>query len=154
MAFHPHTHYVVPAGGLSPDGDRWVHCPARYLLPVEILSEVFRGKFVDFLEKAWRQRKLELDGPLEQLCHPVLFEDLIDRLYRHNWVVYAKEPFAGPSADSRRRSARGPASSVASSNKSSRTKCQQISTPPGQPRWMAPRKGTAKGACGIRTSSR
>jgi hypothetical protein len=96
LAYHPHVHYVVPAGGLSPDSERWIHSPSRFLLPVEILSAVFRGKFVDFLQRAWRQKKLELDGPLEQLRHPVLFEDLIDQLYRHNWVVYAKEPFAGP----------------------------------------------------------
>lgn len=96
LVFHPHIHYVVPAGGLSPDGDRWVHSPARFLLPVKVLSEVFRGKFVDFLEQAWRQRKLELEGPLEPLRHPVLFEDLIDQLYRHDWVVYSKEPFASP----------------------------------------------------------
>lgn len=60
------------------------------------LRSIFRGKFKDFLEQAYRQRKLELQGPLEELRHPVLFEDLIDQLYRHNWVVYAKEPFAGP----------------------------------------------------------
>ena len=96
VAYHVHTHYVVPAGGLSPDGQRWIHGPAGFLLPVEILSEVFRGKFVDGLEEAHRHRKLALDGPLEELRHPVLFDDLIRRLYRHNWVVYAKAPFAGP----------------------------------------------------------
>ena len=64
------SYYVVPAGGLSQDGDRWIHGPARFLLPVEILSEVFRGKFVDFLQRAWRKRELTLDGPLEELRHP------------------------------------------------------------------------------------
>lgn len=96
LTFHVHTHYVVPAGGLSPDGDRWIHGPERFLLPVKILSKVFRGKFLDFFEQAYRKRELALTGPLEELQHPVLFEDLIDQLYRHNWVVYAKEPFAGP----------------------------------------------------------
>ena len=96
LVYHPHLHYVVPAGGLSPEGDRWIHSPARFLLPVQILSEVFRGKFVDFLQQAWRQRKLELDGPLAQLRHPIAFENLIDQLYGHSWVVYAREPFAGP----------------------------------------------------------
>ncbi len=96
LALHPHVHYVVPAGGLSPDGDRWIHTPTRFLLPVDVLSAVFRGKFVDFLKHAYLHRKLALDGPLEPLRHPVLFEDLIDQLYRHNWVVYAKAPFAGP----------------------------------------------------------
>ncbi len=96
LSFHPHIHYVVPAGGLSQDRDRWIHCPPGFLLPVKILSEVFRGKFVDFLQQAWRTRELVLEGPLEELRHPVLFEDLIDRLYRNDWVVYAKAPFAGP----------------------------------------------------------
>ncbi len=96
LALHPHVHYVVPAGGLSPDGQRWIQAPTRFLLPVAVLSEVFRGKFIDFLRRAYLTRKLVLDGPLEQLRHPVLFEDLIDQLYRHNWVVYAKAPFAGP----------------------------------------------------------
>ncbi len=96
LAYHVHTHYVVPAGGLSPDGDRWIHGPAGFLLPVEILSQVFRGKFIDFLEQTYRTRELVLDGPLEELRHPVLFDDLIRSLYRHDWVVYAKAPFAGP----------------------------------------------------------
>ncbi len=70
--------------------DCWIHSPAPFLLPV------FRGKLVDFLEQARRQRKLELNDPLEPLRHPVLFEDLIDQLHRHDWVVYSKEPFADP----------------------------------------------------------
>jgi hypothetical protein len=55
-----------------------------------------RGKLVEALERAYRTGQLELTGPLEDLQHPVVFDDLIDRLYTHNWVVYAKPPFAGP----------------------------------------------------------
>ena len=96
MAFHPHTHFIVPGGGLSPARDRWVQCPPKFLLPVEVLSEVFRGKFIDFLKRAYRTSQLQLHGALEELQHPIRFEDLIDQLYANNWVVYCKPPFAGP----------------------------------------------------------
>ncbi len=96
MSFHPHTHFIVPGGGLSPDRKRWIACPPKFLLPVEVLSEVFRGKFIDFLKHAHRTSQLQLYGDLEEYRHPVRFDDLISELYAKSWVVYCKPPFAGP----------------------------------------------------------
>ena len=94
--FIPHTHFIVPGGGLSPDRDRWVASPPKFLLHVGVLSEVFRGKFIDFLERAYRTSQLQLHGDLQEFQHPIRFEGLIDQLYAKNWVVFCKPPFAGP----------------------------------------------------------
>ena len=96
MAFHPHTHFIVPGGGLSPDRQQWVACPPKFLLPVEVLSEVFRGKFIDFLERVYRTSQLSLHGDLQEYRHPIRFEGLIDQLRAKSWVVFCKPPFAGP----------------------------------------------------------
>ena len=96
MAFHPHTHFIVPGGGLSSTQDRWVSSPPKFLLHIEVLSEVFRGKFIDFLERAYRTSQLRLNGGLQGFRHPIRFEGLVDQLYAKNWVVFCKPPFAGP----------------------------------------------------------
>lgn len=96
MAYHPHTHFIVPGGGLSPDRDRWVASPPKFLLHVAVLSEVFRGKFIDFFERAYRTSQLQLHGALQEFRHPIRFEGLIDQLRAKSWVVYCKPPFAGP----------------------------------------------------------
>ncbi|MCP5066038.1 MAG: IS91 family transposase [bacterium] len=96
LSFHPHTHFIVPGGGISPDRQRWVACPPKFFLPVEVLSEVFRGKFIDFLKRAHRTSELELHGDLQEYRHPVRFDDLIRELYAKSWVVYCKPPCAGP----------------------------------------------------------
>jgi hypothetical protein len=97
LLFHPHIHCVVPHGGLAPDHTRWV--PPRYsrfLLPLSVLKEVFRGKFVDGLKEAFRQQRLVLAGQIEHLNRPKCFAALIRKLHQHEWVVYAKPPFGGP----------------------------------------------------------
>jgi hypothetical protein len=89
LTLHPHIHCVIPGGGLSPDG-KWITCRKGFFLPVRILSRVFRGKFIDFLRRAWiagELRGLEKDGD---------FVRLIDASVKHDWVVYAKPPFGGP----------------------------------------------------------
>ena len=96
LAYHPHIHYIVPAGGLTPAGDRWVPANPNFLLPIQVLSAVFRGKFVDFLRQAYHTNQLDLNGPLQNLQHPVCFLDLIDQLYAKNWIVYSKAPFSEP----------------------------------------------------------
>ena len=96
---HPHIHYVVPAGGVSLDGTHWVHCKRSrkrekvYFAPVEILSQVFAGKFIDLLRRAYRQEKLSFYGRLQSLRRPGEFEQFLDASVRHNWVVYVKRPF-------------------------------------------------------------
>lgn len=101
LSHHPHLHCVVPGGGISPDGGRWVsikRSPKRkaFFLPVRVMSRVFRGKFVQQLKAAYRQGKLQFHGELAPLNKPQLFETLIDHSVRDDWVVYCKRPFGGP----------------------------------------------------------
>ncbi len=97
LLHHPHVHCVVAAGGLSPDHTHWVH-PRRYdfFLPVAVLSEVFRGKFVEALKEACASGKLRFHGLLQGLAQPKLWRSFVRQLFRHRWVVYCKPPFGGP----------------------------------------------------------
>ena len=93
LEYHPHIHYVVPAGGISLDGTKWVSPEhPKFLLPVRALSKVFRGKFIEGLKK----RKLNYFGDLSLLSSPREFNKLLNKSVRNDWVVYAKKPFAGP----------------------------------------------------------
>jgi Putative transposase/Transposase zinc-binding domain len=97
LEHHPHIHCVVPAGGLSLDGQRW-RAPRKlsFFLPVKPLGHLFRGKFLAFLREAFAAGRLKLYGYLRELAHPVRFEDWMDELKQVEWVVYAKPPFGGP----------------------------------------------------------
>ncbi len=97
LLHHPHVHCVVPAGGLSPDGTRWVHARPSFFLPVKVLSRVFRGKFVAGLRAAFRAGTLTLPRDLQRLTTEPAFSAWLRTLFRHEWVVYAKPPFGGPS---------------------------------------------------------
>jgi hypothetical protein len=96
LLHHPHIHFVIPGGGLSEDHTRWVSSGERFLLPVKVLSRVFRGKFLDFLRRAFRKRKLAFHGDLASLADADAFNKLVDRAFQCEWVVYAKPPFGGP----------------------------------------------------------
>jgi len=93
---HPHLHFIVPGGGLSLDKSKWLTCKRDYLLPIRVLSKVFRGKILSSFEQAFHKGKLGFYGELEDLAHPVNFNDLMIRCASKEFVVYAKEPFAGP----------------------------------------------------------
>jgi Putative transposase len=93
---HPHVHCVVPGGGLSPDHGRWIHSRHRFLLPIRVLSRVFRGKFVSGLKRLYRRHRLGFSGNLKPLSDPKSFRDFLRVLFRQDWVVYAKRPFGGP----------------------------------------------------------
>lgn len=96
---HPHAHCVVPAGGFSPERDRWVHPRyAGFFLPVDVLSRVFRGKFVAALRRAYTQQALDLDGGHEHLRAPTAWHAFVDALFATDWVVYAKPAFGGAPA--------------------------------------------------------
>jgi hypothetical protein len=96
---HPHVHCVVPAGGLSPDHQRWVHPKyAGFFLPVKVLSRVFRGKFVEALRLAYDRGELDLAGGSEHLQAPAQWHVFVDALFETDWVVYAKPAFGGASA--------------------------------------------------------
>jgi hypothetical protein len=93
---HPHVHCVVPGGGLSPDRSRWISCPAGFFLSVNVLSRVFRGKFIDLLKRARRGGKLAFQGDLAGLADDDAFNGYLAAACRQPWVVYSKPPFGGP----------------------------------------------------------
>jgi hypothetical protein len=96
LQFHPHLHCVVPGGGLSPDGQRWISCQPNFFLPVRVLSHLFRRLFLEALQKAFDSRKLRFFGRLGPLREHLNFARHCAELKDHEWVVYAKRPFAGP----------------------------------------------------------
>ena len=96
LLHHPHLHCVIPAGGLSPDRQSWVHPRYPFFLPVKVLSRVFRGKFLAGLKRAFRKGELCLPGALKPLEKDKAFRAFLRLLFRQDWVVYAKRPFGGP----------------------------------------------------------
>jgi Putative transposase/Transposase zinc-binding domain len=96
LMFRPHLHCVVPGGGLSADGQRWVRCRARFFLSVPVLSSLFRRLFLERIEKAFHSGKLQFFAALEFLRDPRAFAVQIAAAKEYDWVVYAKRPFAGP----------------------------------------------------------
>jgi predicted Zn-ribbon and HTH transcriptional regulator len=93
---HFHLHCLVPAGALSGDQNRWIPARKSFLFPVTALSIVFRGKFLDFLKKAFDRKKLLFPGQSAPLADARTFTLLLRRLRQKPWVVYAKKPFASP----------------------------------------------------------
>jgi len=96
LQVHPHLHCVVPGGGLSPDGQRWIACGPRFFLPVRVLSSLFRRLFLESLQKAYDAGKLQFFAALESFRERNAFCQLLARVKAYKWVVYAKRPFAGP----------------------------------------------------------
>ncbi len=96
LLFHPHLHCVVTGGALSDDGHGWVEGSPKYFLPVKVLGELFRGKFLSALKEAYEQEKIEFGGQTDDLRERVTWNRLLDDLYSQAWVVYAKPPFGGP----------------------------------------------------------
>ena len=96
LHFHPHLHCVVPAGGLSADHERWISGSRKFLLPVKVLSCLFRRLFLQALDKAYAAGKLQFFGDLEPLADPQAFARYLAPLQHKKWVVYAKAPFGGP----------------------------------------------------------
>jgi hypothetical protein len=93
---HPHVHCIVPGGGPSPDGTRWIGCRQGFFLPVRVLSRVFRRLFLDQLHAAFKAGDLGFFGDLAKLAQPATFIRTLRELRRVEWVVYAKPPFGGP----------------------------------------------------------
>jgi Putative transposase/Transposase zinc-binding domain len=90
LQFHPHVHCVVPGGGLSPDGTRWIASASNFFLPVRVLSRVFRGKFLAGIRAAFANGKIHFAADQ--------FEQVLSAVISTDWVVYAKPPFGGPEA--------------------------------------------------------
>ncbi|MGH7734229.1 MAG: IS91 family transposase, partial [Gemmatimonadales bacterium] len=93
---HPHVHCVVPGGGPSPDGTRWISCRPGFFLPVRVLSRLYRRLFLKNLETAFAAGSLSFFGNLAGLAEPAAFARLMDEMRKLDWVVYAKPPFGGP----------------------------------------------------------
>ncbi len=98
MTHHPHIHMIVPGGGISPDGSRWVSCRPGFLLPVRVLSRLFRRLFLAGLADAHTAGRLAFFGEIEGLRCRNAFIARLAPLRGKNWFVYAKPPFAGPEA--------------------------------------------------------
>jgi hypothetical protein len=96
LMHHPHLHCVVPGGGLSPDGQRWIPCRPNFFLPVRVLSRFFRRRFLELLEQAFEGGTLKFFGSLEVLRERKGFLNHLEPVRLKEWVVYAKAPFAGP----------------------------------------------------------
>jgi hypothetical protein len=96
LHYHPHIHCIVPGGGLSPDGTRWISCRPGFFLPVRVLSRLFRRLFLEELRTAFDAGRLEFFGDLADLAQPTAFSRLLAEARSIEWVVYAKPPFGGP----------------------------------------------------------
>ncbi|MFY0612797.1 MAG: IS91 family transposase [Hyphomicrobiaceae bacterium] len=98
MTQHPHVHMIVPGGGMSLDGSRWLSCRPNFLLSVRVLSRLFRRVFLDMLAKACDAGQLKFYGANIGLAEPAKFARFLQSLRKHEWAVYAKRPFGGPDA--------------------------------------------------------
>jgi hypothetical protein len=98
LTHHPHIHMIVPGGGLSPDGTRWVACRPGFFLPVRVLSRLFRRLFLEGLAVLHRAGELQFLADLGGLTDPAAFAAYLAPLRKTDWVVYAKPPFGGPEA--------------------------------------------------------
>jgi hypothetical protein len=95
LRLHPHAHCIVTAGGLD-EQKHWIPARSRFLFPVKAMSKAFRGKVLDGLAVLYKDGLLALEGGCADLVERATFDKLKDRLYRKEWVVYAKQPFGGP----------------------------------------------------------
>ena len=98
LTHHPHVHGVVPGGGLSPDGERWISCKPGFFLSVRVLSRLFRRRFLEALCQAHGTGQLQFFGDCAGLADATAFAEWLAPLRTCEWVVYAKRPFAGPAA--------------------------------------------------------
>lgn len=98
MTHHPHVHMIIPGGGVSKGGDRWISCKPGFFLHVRVLSRLFRRLFIECLLALHLAGDLNFFGDLVELADAVAFANWIAPLRKSEWVVYAKPPFGGPEA--------------------------------------------------------
>jgi hypothetical protein len=98
LTYHPHIHMVVPGGGISLDGKRWILCRPAFLLPVHVLSKLFRRLFLTRLIKLHTAGRIQFFGDHVGLNERRAFLRHIAPLRMKNWITYAKPPFSGPEA--------------------------------------------------------
>jgi hypothetical protein len=98
---HPHLHCIVPGGGLSDDGKRWLYPKKskknkKFFVHINVISDLFKKKFLAYFKKAYRKGELKFVGRTQHLNQKAEFQKLLDQLYRVKWVTYCKPPFGGP----------------------------------------------------------
>lgn len=93
LMFHPHIHCIVPSGGLSLDGVRWINSKKKFFIPVKVLSKKFKGKFTAYLQNAYFSKELKFMGEIEELSRSDIFLCFMKNLRQKDWVVYCKPPF-------------------------------------------------------------
>lgn len=94
---HPHLHWIVPAGGLTEDKNKWKNAKQKqFLFPVKVISSLFQGKFMAYFREAVKTGEITFQGNIKQYNQTEPFKDLINKLYQSSWVTYIKAPFAGP----------------------------------------------------------
>jgi Putative transposase len=98
MTHHPHVHMIVPGGGLSLDGSRWVAAKPSFFLPRHVLSDLFRALMLEKLLAGHATGRLQFFGPHAHLANAKAFRTFLAPLRRKRWYIYAKRPFAGPKA--------------------------------------------------------
>jgi hypothetical protein len=98
MIHHPHVHGIVPGGGLSLNGQRWITCKKGFFLPVRVLSRLFRRLYLAGLDNAYQQGKLQFFGGSQALANEPPFSAWLNKHRKIAWRAYAKRPFAGPEA--------------------------------------------------------
>jgi putative transposase/transposase-like zinc-binding protein len=98
MTHHPHLHIIVPGGGISPDGERWIACRPGFFLPVRVLSKLFRRRMLERLAAAHAAGQLAFFGAHAPLAGNRAFAAFLAPLKKTKWFVYSKRPFAGPAA--------------------------------------------------------
>ena len=98
MTHHPHVHMIVPGGGIAPDGSRWISSRPAFLLPVRVLGALFRRLFLTRLVALHDAGRLAFFGTMAHLAERRAFLRHLAAARKKRWVVYAKEPFAGPEA--------------------------------------------------------
>ena len=96
LTHHPHVHMIVPGGGLSDDGGRWISSRSNFLVHVNVLARLFRGKFLAMLTKAHAEGRLKFFNTHAELTDKRAFKRFLAPLRKIEWVVYCKDPFAGP----------------------------------------------------------
>jgi hypothetical protein len=92
---HPHVHCVVTGGGLSDGEDHWISCREKFFIPVNVMSQMFKNKFLDYLKQSYGAGELSFPGVIDYLKERHVFERLRRRLYDKKWFVYCKPPFNG-----------------------------------------------------------
>jgi hypothetical protein len=97
MTHHPHMHMIVPGGGLSADGQRWIACRPEFFLPVRVLSQLFRRLVLSMLLQAYGEGRLKFHGAHAALADETAFAAFLAPLWRCEWVVYPKKSFGGSS---------------------------------------------------------